>query len=50
LLKADEPRLIDDIVEESGLNSSEVLGYALRDGNERHCPAIAGKQFSKVLL
>src|SRR5271156_137108 len=50
LLSADESRHIDDIVERSGLNSSEVLATLFdleMKGIVRQSP---GKQFSKVLL
>src|ERR1700730_911706 len=49
-LSAEEPRQIDDIVERSGLNSSEVLAtlfYLEMKGIVRQMP---GKQFNKVLL
>jgi DNA processing protein len=50
LLSTDEPKHIDDIVEQSGLNSSEVLA-SLSDlemkGIVRQSP---GKQFSRVPL
>ena len=50
LLNTEEPLVIDDIVERSGLNSSEVLAtlFTLEmKGIIRQSP---GKQFSKVLL
>jgi DNA processing protein len=50
LLSADESRHIDDIVERSGLNSSEVLATLFNlemKGIVRQSP---GKQFSKVLF
>ncbi len=50
LLSAEEPRHIDDIVESSGLNSSQVLAKLFdleMKGIVRQSP---GKQFSKVLL
>jgi DNA processing protein len=50
LLNAEEPMPIDDIVERSGLNSSEVLATLFdleMKGIIRQSP---GKQFSKVLL
>jgi DNA processing protein len=50
LLSADKSRHIDDIVERSGLNSSEVLATLFdleMKGIVRHLP---GKQFSKLLL
>lgn len=47
LLNPDEPVHIDDIVERSGLNSSQVLATLFRmKGVVRQLP---GKQFSKVL-
>jgi DNA processing protein len=50
LLSTEEPRHIDDIVERSGLNSSEVLATLFdleMKGIVRQMP---GKRFSKVLL
>jgi DNA processing protein len=50
LLSSDDPKPIDDIVERSGLNSSEVLATLFdleMKGIERQLP---GKQFSRVLL
>ena len=50
LLSSEESRHIDDIVESSGLNSSEVLATLFdleMKGIVRQTP---GKQFSKVLL
>jgi DNA processing protein len=50
LLSTDEPKHIDDIVEQSGLNSSEVLASLFdleMKGIVRQSP---GKQFSRVLL
>jgi DNA processing protein len=50
LLNAEESRHIDDIVESSGLNSSEILATLFNlemKGIVRQTP---GKQFSKVLL
>ncbi len=50
MLSAEEPMPIDDIVERSGLNSSEVLATLFdleMKGIVRQMP---GKQFSKVLL
>src|SRR6267378_969412 len=50
LLSTDEPKAIDDIVEASGLNSSEVLATLFdleMKGIVRQSP---GKQFSRVLL
>jgi len=50
LLHADEPRLIDDIVEQSGLNSSEVLATLFEMEMKGIVRQLPGKQFSKVLL
>jgi DNA processing protein len=50
LLSVDEPKHIDDIVEASGLNSSEVLATLFdleMKGIVRQMP---GKQFGKMLL
>lgn len=50
LMSTDEPKHIDEIVESSGLNSSEVLATLFdleMKGIIRQTP---GKQFSKVLL
>jgi DNA processing protein len=50
MLSAEQPMHIDDIVERSGLNSSEVLATLFdleMKGIVRQSP---GKQFSKVLL
>lgn len=50
LLSADEPRHIDDIVERSGLNSSEVLATLFNLEMKGIIRQLPGKQFSKVLL
>ena len=50
LLSADEPRHIDDIVERSGLNSSEVLATLFNLEMKSIIRQLPGKQFSKVLL
>jgi DNA processing protein len=50
LLQADEPRHIDDIVERSGLNSSEVLATLFEMEMKGIVRQLPGKQFSKVLL
>ena len=50
LLSADEPRPIDDIVERSGLNSSEVLATLFNLEMKGIIRQLPGKQFSKVLL
>jgi hypothetical protein len=48
--KADEANYIDDIVERSGLNSSEVLATLFNLGMKGIIRHVPGKQFSKVLL
>jgi DNA processing protein len=50
LLNAEEPRHIDDIVERSGLNSSEVLATLFDLEMKGIIRQLPGKQFSKVLL
>jgi|SRR5579883_88918 DNA processing protein len=50
LLGVDQPRHIDDIVESSGLNSSEVLATLFDLEMKRMVRQLPGKQFSKVLL
>src|SRR6267142_3166966 len=50
LLNADEPKPIDDIVERSGLNSSEVLATLFNLEMKGIVRQLPGKQFSKVLL
>src|SRR5256884_5534787 len=50
LISADEPELIDDIVETSGLNSSEVLATLFDLEMKGIVRQLPGKQFSKVLL
>jgi DNA processing protein len=50
LLNAEEPRHIDDIVERSGLNSSEVLATLFNLEMKGIIRQLPGKQFSKVLL
>ncbi len=50
LLSTDEPRQIDDIVECSGLNSSEVLATLFDLEMKGMIRQLPGKQFSKVLL
>ena len=50
LLNADEPKPIDDIVERSGLNSSEVLATLFNLEMKGIIRQMPGKQFSKVLL
>lgn len=48
LLSPDQAGHIDDIVEQSGLNSSEVLA-TLFDGDERRDPAVARQAISEGL-
>ncbi len=50
LLSAEESRHIDDIVEQSGLNSSEVLVALFNLEMKGIIRQLPGKQFSKVLL
>ena len=50
LLSADESRHIDDIVERSGLNSSEVLATLFTLEMKGIVRQLPGKQFCKVLL
>src|SRR6202051_751800 len=50
LLNVEEPRPIDDLVETSGLNSSEVLATLFDLEMKGMVRQIPGKQFSKVLL
>jgi DNA processing protein len=50
LLNADQPVQIDDIVERSGLNSSEVLATLFTLEMKGVIRQLPGKQFSKVLL
>src|ERR1700676_4905989 len=50
LLQADEPRHIDDIVERSGLNSSDALATLFEMEMKGIVRQLPGKQFSKVLL
>lgn len=50
LLSSDEPKPIDDIVERSGLNSSEVLATLFNLEMKGIIRQLPGKQFSKVLL
>jgi DNA processing protein len=50
LLSAEEARPIDDIVETSGLNSSEVLATLFNLEMKGIVRQLPGKQFSKVLL
>ena len=50
LLSVDEPRHIDDIVERSGLNSSEVLATLFDLEMKGIVRQLPGKQFCKILL
>jgi len=50
LLSAEEPVHIDDIVERSGLNSSEILATLFDLEMKGVIRKLPGKQFSKVLL
>jgi DNA processing protein len=50
LLSAEEPRHIDDLVERSGLHSSEVLATLFDLEMKGVIRQLPGKQFSKVLL
>jgi DNA processing protein len=50
LLGVDEPKPIDDVVERSGLNSSEVLATLFDLEMKGIVRQLPGKQFSKVLL
>lgn len=50
LLSAEAPRHIDDIVETSGLNSSEVLATLFELEMKGIVRQLPGKQFSKVLF
>ena len=50
LLRAEESRAIDDLVETSGLNSSEVLATLFTLEMKGIVRQLPGKQFNKVLL
>lgn len=50
LLSAEEPVPIDEIVERSGLNSSEVLATLFTLEMKGIVRQLPGKQFCKVLL
>ena len=50
MLSPEEPMHIDDIVEQSGLNSSEVLATLFELEMKGIVRQLPGKQFSKVLL
>ena len=49
-LSVDKPRPIDDFVENTGLNSGEVLATLFELGMGKIVRQLPGKQFSKVLL
>lgn len=49
-LSSDEPRPIDDIVENTGLNSSDVLATLFELEMKGFVRQLPGKLFSKVLL
>jgi DNA processing protein len=50
LLQSDEPQPIDDIVERSGLNSSELLATLFNLAMKGIVRQLPGKLFSKILL
>jgi DNA processing protein len=50
LLSADEPRHMDDVVERSGLNSSELLATLFNLEMKGIIRQLPGKEFSKSLL
>ena len=50
MLSSDEPRPIDDIVEGTGLNSSDVLATLFDLEMKGFVRQLPGKQFSKILL
>jgi DNA processing protein len=50
LLSGEEPRHIDDIMETTGLNSSEVLATLFELEMKGIIRQLPGKQFTKVLL
>lgn len=50
LLRTEESRHIDDIVETTGLNSSEVLATLFDLEMKGFIRQLPGKQFAKVLL
>jgi DNA processing protein len=50
MLSSDESRLIDDIVERTGLNSSDVLATLFDLEMKGLVRQLPGKQFSKILL
>jgi predicted Rossmann fold nucleotide-binding protein DprA/Smf involved in DNA uptake len=50
MLDPEHPRHIDDIVESSGLNSSEVLATLFELEMKNVVRQLPGKQFTKILL
>ncbi len=50
LLSTDQPEHLDDLMERSGLNSSEVLATLFDLEMKGVIRQLPGKQFSKVLL
>ena len=50
LLSFDDPRPIDDIVERTGLNSSDVLATLFDLEMKGFIPQLPGKQFSKIMF
>jgi DNA processing protein len=50
LLSSDDPRPIDDIVERTGLNSSDVLATLFDLEMRGFVRQLPGKQFSKIML
>jgi DNA processing protein len=50
LLSSDEPRPIDDILETTGLNSSDVLATPFDLETKGFVRQLPGKQFSKIVL
>jgi len=50
IVSTDDPKHIDEIVESSGLNSSEVLATLFDLEMKGIIRQLPGKQFSKVLL
>jgi len=50
LLSSDDPRLIDDIVERTGRNSSDLLATLFDLEMKGFVRQLPGKQFSKVML
>ena len=50
LLSSDDPRPIDDIVERTGLNSSDVLATLFDLEMKGFVRQLPGKQFGKIML